>query len=385
MKYTLSLLFSFVLLTNLHAQKTGIQFSKSDWKTNLKQAKKADKLIFVDAYTTWCGPCKYMTASVFPDKAVGDFYNENFINVKMDMEKGEGIEFAKTYQIRAYPTLLFINGNGEMVHKGLGGRPTAEFISLGEAATDPSRQLGTLEREYNNGNKEPELMKSYALSLIDGGMPMANEIAMEYLKTQIDWKTEENLNFIFQTADWRNIEDKLFRFVAENREEFIAINGESAVNNRLKIAPTIMASQMPDLTRIKTEAIFHKVFPDNHKQFTDEFEMNTNYGQEAYIKSARNYLAKHNINDSNQLNEIAWNVYELTNDSATLKLAKEWAKKSIDLDPNYMNYDTLAAICFKLKEKREAMKYAKTAIDLAKANGEDTSHTDELLKKIKDL
>ena len=47
-------------------------------------------MIFLDAYASWCGPCKMLQKNVFTKKAVGDFYNSKFINVKMDMEKGEG-------------------------------------------------------------------------------------------------------------------------------------------------------------------------------------------------------------------------------------------------------------------------------------------------------
>jgi len=72
----------------------GIQFESGSWADVLKKAKSQNKLIFVDAFTTWCGPCKKMTQNIFPDKNVGDFYNKNFINAKFDMEAGDGISMA---------------------------------------------------------------------------------------------------------------------------------------------------------------------------------------------------------------------------------------------------------------------------------------------------
>ncbi len=112
-----------------------ISFFHGTWEEALKQAQKKNKAIFVDAYTDWCGPCKMMAAQTFSDAEVGTFFNENFINVKLDMEKGEGLAFAKTYSVNAYPTLLFINPNNkEIVHKVLGFRKSDLFISEGKVA-----------------------------------------------------------------------------------------------------------------------------------------------------------------------------------------------------------------------------------------------------------
>lgn len=95
----------------------GIQFESGTWTDALKKAKSQNKLIFLDAYASWCGPCKKMTQNIFPNKNVGDFYNANFINTKIDMEIGGGPTIAARYKVDAYPTLLFINGDGQLIHK----------------------------------------------------------------------------------------------------------------------------------------------------------------------------------------------------------------------------------------------------------------------------
>lgn len=112
----------------------GIKFSEGTWKEILEQAKKEKKLVFVDCYTEWCEPCKKMEQQIFSLKAVGNFFNKNFINVKMDMEKGEGPTILSTYKINAFPTLFFVNGEGAEVHRMVGGKTAAEFIKLGKAA-----------------------------------------------------------------------------------------------------------------------------------------------------------------------------------------------------------------------------------------------------------
>ena len=109
---------------------TGIKFETGTWAEVLALAKEQNKPIFVDAYATWCGPCKWMAKNTFTDEKVGAFVNENFIPYKMDLEKGEGIEFAKVNMVRAYPTVLFFNAQGEGIHRGLGAKNAELFLKL---------------------------------------------------------------------------------------------------------------------------------------------------------------------------------------------------------------------------------------------------------------
>ena len=100
----------------------------------LKEAVKKKKIVFVDAYTSWCGPCKMMNNSTFKDKAAGEYFNANLISMKIDMEKEEGPAFAMKYGVRAYPTLLFINPKGEVVHKVLGYRDGTVLVEEAKKA-----------------------------------------------------------------------------------------------------------------------------------------------------------------------------------------------------------------------------------------------------------
>lgn len=115
------------------AKEEGIQFTESSWKDILKKAKAEKKIIFLDAYASWCGPCKMLQKKVFTQKAVGDLYNSKFINVKMDMEKGEGPALSEIYPLEAYPTLLYINSDGRVIRKVVGAVPADELISVGRS------------------------------------------------------------------------------------------------------------------------------------------------------------------------------------------------------------------------------------------------------------
>lgn len=110
----------------------GIQFYKGTWKEALTIAKKENKLIFLDIYATWCGPCKKLKSNTFSDAKVGSFYNNNFINLAMDGERGEGLVLAQKYLLKSYPTLLFIDEKGNVVTRTVGYHDSEEFIELGK-------------------------------------------------------------------------------------------------------------------------------------------------------------------------------------------------------------------------------------------------------------
>lgn len=112
----------------------GISFDKMSLEKALKQAKKEDKLIFIDCYTSWCGPCKRMAATTFQEEEVGKFFNKNFINLKVDIEKDEdGPEIARRYRVRAYPTLIVINGDGNLVKQTVGFQTSDKLMAFAKS------------------------------------------------------------------------------------------------------------------------------------------------------------------------------------------------------------------------------------------------------------
>lgn len=114
----------------------GIQFFTGTWQQALDKAKNENKYIFLDAYASWCGPCKMMKHKTFTDKAVAEFYNKNFISVAVDMEKGEGPVLANKYAVEAYPTLIYFKPDGKLIGKAMGFRKAKEFLEIGVEASN---------------------------------------------------------------------------------------------------------------------------------------------------------------------------------------------------------------------------------------------------------
>ena len=115
--------------------KGGIQFHKGTWAEALDLAKKDNKLIFLDVYASWCGPCKQLKKRTFSNAKVGAYFNEHFINVSLDGEEGEGVTISSKYNVTSYPSLYLINGDGKIVKEDGGYMNASEIISFGKSVS----------------------------------------------------------------------------------------------------------------------------------------------------------------------------------------------------------------------------------------------------------
>jgi thioredoxin-related protein len=121
-------------------KREGIQFIEGDWKKALAEAKKQNKLIFLDAYASWCGPCKLLKRNTFPDKIAGEYFNSNFINVAIDMEKGNGPALAAKYAVNAYPTLIITDADGKIIAYTQGYIKPKQLIDFGKHGISQSKK-----------------------------------------------------------------------------------------------------------------------------------------------------------------------------------------------------------------------------------------------------
>jgi thiol:disulfide interchange protein len=113
----------------------GVLFESDDFlQPALEKATSEEKLVFIDFYTNWCLPCKVMDENVFPDSSLGAFMNEKFINLKINAEYGNGSNLAFLYQVKQFPTLLFLDEKGKELLRREGGLGTSAFFELAQNA-----------------------------------------------------------------------------------------------------------------------------------------------------------------------------------------------------------------------------------------------------------
>ena len=90
--------------------------------TNFDGLLQDDKLVVVDFWATWCGPCRMISPIL--DEAEMEM-GDKFTLVKVNVDDAE--EIAARYRIMSIPTLLFFK-NGQVVDKTVGAMPKAMLI-----------------------------------------------------------------------------------------------------------------------------------------------------------------------------------------------------------------------------------------------------------------
>lgn len=163
MKRNLLILAACIYAISLSAQSAGINFLHGvTWAEAVTKAKTENKLIFIDFYTQWCGPCMNMAQTVFSLPTVGYYYNHTFVNLKIDAEEGEGITLAKKYGVHSYPTYAFIDPTTEnIVHRSSSRQSAEQFIQTGKDATIPTQRSFYLQEQYAKGNRERAFLIDY--------------------------------------------------------------------------------------------------------------------------------------------------------------------------------------------------------------------------------
>jgi thiol-disulfide isomerase/thioredoxin len=214
----------------------GIDFKHLSWNEVLGMAQKENKPIFVDCYTVWCGPCKMMANGVFKEKEVGDYFNAKFVNTKVDMEKGEGIDIKKKYQISAYPTFLYLDKNGNEIFRLVGSMPTAEFMKKSEDGMRGGG-IGLLRDKYKAGDRSEKFISEYMNALEESYfMKEASVVASDFLNTP-------SINILDNPTYWQwfvkfvnDIDSPAFGKIVKEGDKYAAKYGKSIYDKKMFLA-----------------------------------------------------------------------------------------------------------------------------------------------------
>ena len=104
-----------------------INFQNLSIEEAKEKATAENKKIFIDVFTTWCGPCKVIDRDVFKAKEIGDRMNPDYISIKIDAENHPDNLKVRAYGIPGYPTMLIIDGNGIELQRIIGSMPIDQF------------------------------------------------------------------------------------------------------------------------------------------------------------------------------------------------------------------------------------------------------------------
>lgn len=380
-------LFISMLGFSITIQAQGIEFFHGKWSEALEKAKKEEKLIFVDAFAKWCGPCKRMAAETFTQPKAGEFYNKHFICMKMDMEEEANIEFIEKYPVGSYPTLLFIDDKGKIVKKTVGYQDLNALLALGKSALSGLDNSADYEKKYTEGDRSPELVYSYIRALNRAGKPSL-KITNDYLSKQKNLATSETLPIIFEGAT--DADSKVFDYLIQYKDKIITLYGEKAYNERIKNAcentteKAIKYKNMP--LHEEAKAKMKKHYPSEAEAFALDadlkYYLSTN-DVKNYIKACENCAKEDYKNDPAKMHDLAVQMTRsFPNEATVLKSAEKFAKRAAENgnEPNY--YFSYAQLLLKNNKKEDAKKAANKALEMAKTQKKDTNQIEYFIQSL---
>jgi thiol-disulfide isomerase/thioredoxin len=352
----------------------GIRFNNGSFADLKAKAAAEKKLIFIDCYTSWCAPCKWMDQNVFPLPEVAEKYNNTFINARFDMEKGEGPELRKQYNVSSFPTYLFIDATGKLVYRSGSRMTAAEFLTVGENAANPAKSLAAMREKYNGGNREMQFMLDYFDVLQDNDRSAASRLGEEinatfpekYLATPLGWTAIQKTAY---SAD-----DRLGAWFMAHQGYFGSIASKGAIDS---LANRMVAYQLYGYVRNNNDSAFLR----RVKYFTGSKMLNRQ--KEGVMQEAEFLLARQRYADFNKLANKALKgllkedadklsflarraAYQGKGEPAVEQVAYEMAKRAVVLQPEeYSTQSTLAQLCLSVKKKEEGLAAAKIAYGLA--------------------
>ena len=248
-------------LSRLEAQEQGVQFQELTFQEALNKAKAENKLVFVDCYTSWCGPCKYMLNNVFVLPEVGEFFNEHFVNVKYDMEKGEGRYLNGRFHVRSYPTFLMIRPDGTVQHRIVGSRKTENFMACVKRGAEEKTSRYYLEKLYKEGKLDVEQRTLYRKSLEDAGdRDEVKALTGEEFKQLSDQEKCLPENWYLYDQDEVGPQDERFAYILAHKADFDKQIGKKVVDKRL------YDNYYGLLTGLKSSALMDDLFAFLSKQ-----------------------------------------------------------------------------------------------------------------------
>jgi len=400
-------LFLFAVVVSFTGVAQGIVFETGSWSDVLAKAKETGKPVFVDVFTTWCGPCKMMSKDIFPLEEVGTFYNENFVCYKLDAETDEGRTIAKQYQVKGYPTYLYVRADGSIIYRFMGSCQAEFFLRITKTALAEFKDPKTLQdwdAEYLTHQNDTAFLKGYIQKRNKQSLS-AVDLLEVYIKLLPEAERANPELVDLYLSQYDNM--RVGTFVFDHLVQHPAIFSGRYTDYLGNYLGSAILSTVRDAARKKDLALLEKAVAAskqtadfgtnltsdalymNYYRATGETSKYTKYlfakcDQEVQQIFKDSLQENQKAAVANDLNENAWQLYLTSSNKDTLQYALRWSKRSVELSPkSYTFLDTQACILYRLGKKKEAVAMEKKAVALIKKPSLDYERYSMVVQRMK--
>lgn len=390
------------------AQEQGIRFDKSmSWREVVEKATRENKYIYVDVMATWCGPCQAMVKNIFPQREVGDFYNEHFICLKLQTDKtAKDDEYVKAWhkevndictkaKIKVLPTSLYYNPQGELVHIIPGGMPDAgRFVEAGKIALDENRQIFTCLKKYEAGERDVEFLYELSVNfLMLGDKVMARKVGNTFWQTITPEERLLDKGIRYAADFFESVDDAMLPLFMDHPERVDAVLGKGVADQKV-----IRAIEAKYINPLMKDSVNIPDWDGLYRELTERYPKKQESIRKMLLNRKLGYGQRYH-NDGlcaaalKELLPICWEegsevlipnyAYELgrkAQDKEAGKIALEWLERTLDETNAYqlLNY---ADILFLNKQKGKGLKCVNTALKLTEEGSKLHERAMEMKKK----
>jgi len=375
----------------------GIHFEKGSFEQAFNKAKQENKVLFVDGYAEWCGPCKKMAQTVFLEEVLGTYFNEHFVSYKLDIEKGSGPKLKEKYGIKGLPGYVFIDPNDEVVYRFDKAMPTEEFLEEGKkavaSASDPN-SIGRLSELYDKDKEDEALIAKYLDKLLevktetnytdvleqyltiqksipDSSQAMVNLLANHHKQIIFGGEADRIIKGNIKTKAWKNYVRKDIREIYQKfPREMVTATTEYAIIKR--------DTMYLELTFNRAVGAGFKVDDAQRKRIYVYYYLKTKQG-ERYKSLVHDDIVKYVADiDKESLRNVYLDWLEKTaaGDKNALRQRPYSVRKSEEIYSMVKDYVTFVD---SEEEKREMLSWMEVAYYIRPNSAENTSNYSNIL------
>jgi thioredoxin-related protein len=383
----------FLICTLLHVQPAFSQheivFSEKGLQLALSKAKAENKPVLLWCYTTWCPHCKFMKENVFINKKVAEYFNNTFICVSLDMEKGNGVELNKELKIKSFPTFIFYDSTGKLIYRIEGELTSEALIQEGKNALTTKKQLPFLKHLFETDVSNSMNCYSYLRALKKGGMDYSEPVR-QYFATLSDSQLLSELNWRIISNGISDINSREMQFVIHHQKEYATIASPERVKRRLDYLVKELLTPSAETNDTATYRLKRKKAQEIHLFSTDSliftFDLRiweSTKNRSEYSKVCMQSTKIFAWNNKSQLNDIAGNFLRSVSDANALSEAVKWTLRSLDLAKEYDTYLLCSRLYQKLHNLPEAIRMAEKGKELSANYGWEGVEAEKLLNELK--
>lgn len=381
-----------ISLLTIQANAEGLTRIHEDYKAAMEAAKKENKLLLIDFYTTWCGPCKVLSKEFFNNDEYAAQLGEHFVLLKYDAERDSTFHITKKHHVTSYPTAVILNNEGYALAKKTGYQMSEGTVDI----DDYMSFLNKAVKMEKSGKHLPGVSNKVDLDFPQFYIDRVNKVkrddyAEELKKYWAGVKESDYMNEVpFAVMVFFGATPEVQEYFQNNLAKYRKLYGETDVNNMTyailnrDFREALKEKDEEKLEQIKTRAISYLGKKDaeyiNNYYTRELWKANGNWA--AIVNYAEEN--KKELNSTGNMNDICWNIFEKCDDIAVIKRAAALMKTYNEQNPTWATVDTYANLLYKSGDVENAITQMEKAIALGKKEDVDVSSSEEALKKFKD-